>query len=205
MMMGVAQVMGMKPTLRSFFSGTAAAMGDGGKRRRGPNCAQERPPAAVVREHRAQHRLVHRARPARVGRARWRRVMLWGVARAGATARCLRSLGVERVIEAHPCHPSNRACQRWRWLPARLAADRQARSNTRASRAPRKIAEPGPWVVAAPTIDWDRLASGTTAKFAHGVCPRVVQECDPGAGDWIRRRPTMTTVLVVREEACLAS
>ena len=68
MMIGVAQVIGMKPTLRSFFSiGPAAAnsfgrglereeLRDRGKRGRSAERLQEGAAAGVLRKHRAHHR-----------------------------------------------------------------------------------------------------------------------------------------------------
>jgi hypothetical protein len=67
MMIGVAQVMGMKPTLRSFFDGAALRKHLGRalereelrqrrKRGRGADRLEERAARRILREHRAHHR-----------------------------------------------------------------------------------------------------------------------------------------------------
>ena len=68
MMIGVAQVIGMKPTLRSFFSIAPALrehlgrglereeLRDRGERGRGADRFQERAARGVLRKHRAHHR-----------------------------------------------------------------------------------------------------------------------------------------------------
>ena len=65
MMIGVAQVIGMKPTLRSFFSGTAGfrkglgrrlerkELGDRGERGRRADRFKKRPARGILRKHRA--------------------------------------------------------------------------------------------------------------------------------------------------------
>ncbi len=116
MMMGVAQVMGMKPTLRSFFSGAppwAKALarhgqgqdrGDGGHRRGGADRLQEQAALGIDREDRAQdggvdhpvpalllgrrHRFGHQARM--VGRS---------MVAAAAAAPSQRDPGIERILE----------------------------------------------------------------------------------------------------------
>ena len=67
MMIGVAQVMGMKPTFRSFFSGAAAwregvdgraereELGDRGESRGGADGTQEGAAGVVLRDERPHH------------------------------------------------------------------------------------------------------------------------------------------------------
>jgi hypothetical protein len=62
MMIGVAQVIGMKPTLRSFFSGECFSRGldreelrDGGQSGRGADRFQERAACGIPGKHRTHH------------------------------------------------------------------------------------------------------------------------------------------------------
>ncbi len=117
-MMGVAQVIGMKPTLRSFFSGAPLPWakasravaerqdrGNGGHRRGRADRLQELAALGVDREDRAQDRCIDHPvpdappRPPAPLRRQAGMVGLGMVAAAAAAAAAEQGLGVERVLE----------------------------------------------------------------------------------------------------------
>ena len=118
-MIGVAQVMGMKPTLRSFFSGAAAWAKTSVAMPSGKNCAMaasavEAPTAArKARRERSSGNSARTtaelddARGARIGRCQGGGVVLAirGVMAAVASTPPKGTIGVERVIEAHLVPP----------------------------------------------------------------------------------------------------
>ena len=118
-MIGVAQVIGMKPTLRSFFSGAPPVredLGRGldreelrerGQRRGGADRLQERPARGVVREHRAHHRRGNDAFVAlvlachRLAAQRLRGMLVFGRGSmlAADAGRLEAAIGIKRIIE----------------------------------------------------------------------------------------------------------
>ena len=179
MMMGVAQVIGMNPTLRSFFSGGGLRehLGRGPQReelrycrqrRGGADGAQESPAAVILREQRAHYGRFDDSRQTSIRGCQHLGVVLGvaGVGAAAAAALAQSPTGVQRIVETHGPPPFNRIAA----TGASTCADRATNGSVNGSnrRASRTTAENPCQSNSFHVNGWD--GDGIADNRGHGNC-----------------------------------